>query len=266
MTQDELMPIIDALIFASDTPLSIQKIKQLLDDDGGDAITLKQIRDAIEDINQENKIQRRGFFLQEVAGGYQFRTRPNYAAWVKKLKQVKPFRLTQPTLETLAIIAYRQPVIRAEIEKIRGVDSGGVIKSLLERGLIKIVGRKNIAGRPFLLGTSSRFLEVFGLEKLADMPSLKEFESLDDGQLPTLLRETMGEEFPLEDESDGDSPVVAQTATDEELLRAALSVAEETGETVPDDVIGTGDEVVNDAAEQGSDAGRPAEPEEDQSL
>jgi segregation and condensation protein B len=263
MTQDELMPIIDALIFASDTPLSIQKIKQLLDEDGGDTAALKQIREAIDDINQENKIQRRGFFLQEVAGGYQFRTRPNYAHWVKKLKQVKPFRLTQPTLETLAIIAYRQPVIRAEIEKIRGVDSGGVIKSLLERGLIKIVGRKNIAGRPFLLGTSSRFLEVFGLEKLADMPSLKEFESLDDGQLPSLLREKIGEEFPLEDEADGDASVEAQTATDEELLHAALSVAEETGETVPDDVIGPGDEASCDAAGQGSNAGRPAGPEED---
>ncbi len=169
------MPIIDALIFAADTPLCIQKIKQLLDEDAKTAISLKEIREAIDEINQDNKIQRRGFFLQEVAGGYQFRTRPNYAAWVKKLKKAKPFRLTQPTLETLAIIAYRQPIIRAEIEKIRGVDSGGVIKTLLERGLIKIVGRKNIAGRPFLLGTTSRFLEVFGLEKLADMPSLKEF-------------------------------------------------------------------------------------------
>lgn len=252
MTQDELMPIIDALIFASDTPISIQKIKQLLDEDGGEATALKQIREAIDDINQENKIQRRGFFLQEIAGGYQFRTRPNYAAWVKKLKQAKPFRLTQPTLETLAIIAYRQPVIRAEIEKIRGVDSGGVIKSLLERGLIKIVGRKNIAGRPFLLGTSSRFLEVFGLEKLADMPSLKEYESLDDGQLPSLLRKKIGEEFPLEDEADGESPVEAQTATDEELLHAALTVAEEIGETVPADVLAEGEDAVKAAAEQGS--------------
>ncbi len=183
------------------------------------------------------------FFCRRSPAAISSGRRPNYAVWVKKLKQAKPFRLTQPTLETLAIIAYRQPVIRAEIEKIRGVDSGGVIKSLLERGLIKIVGRKNIAGRPFLLGTSSRFLEVFGLEKLADMPSLKEFESLDDGQLPSILRETIGEEFSLEDETDGDAPVEAQTATDEELLRAALSVAEETGETVPDDVIAPDDEV-----------------------
>jgi len=259
------MPIIDALIFASDTPLSIQKIKQLLDEGCDAAATLKQIREAIDDINQENKTQRRGFFLQEIAGGYQFRTRPNYAVWVKKLKQAKPFRLTQPTLETLAIIAYRQPVIRAEIEKIRGVDSGGVIKSLLERGLIKIVGRKNIAGRPFMLGTSIRFLEVFGLEKLADMPSLKEFDSLDDGLLPSLLREKMGEEFPLEDEADSSAPVEAQTATDDELLRTAMSVAQESGESVPDDVITPVDELFNDAGEPYGDACLPAGSEEEQS-
>ena len=231
------MPIIDALIFAADTPLSIQKIKQLIDEGSEDGISLKEIRQAIDEINQDNKSQRRGFFLQEVAGGYQFRTRPNYAAWVKKLKKAKPFRLTQPTLETLAIIAYRQPIIRAEIEKIRGVDSGGVIKTLLERGLIKIMGRKNIAGRPFLLGSTSRFLEVFGLEKLADMPSLKEFAELDDGQLPTLLREKIGEEFPLVDETEGSSEAELPTATDEELLLAAQAAAEETGEDLPEDVL-----------------------------
>jgi len=263
MTKDELMPIIDALIFASDTPLSIQKIKQLIDEDAAAGVTLKEIRQAIDDINHDNKTQRRGFFLQEVAGGYQFRTRPNYSTWVKKLKKIKPFRLTQPTLETLAIIAYRQPIIRAEIEKIRGVDSGGVIKALLERGLIKIVGRKNIAGRPFLMGSTSRFLEVFGLEKLADMPSLKEIESLDDGQLPTLLREKIGEEFPLEDETDGEASDLAQTATDEDLLLAAKSGAEEAGETVPDYVIEPVDEMVHDAGGEGADADPPAGRQED---
>jgi segregation and condensation protein B len=237
MTHDDLMPVIDALIFAADAPLSIQKIKQLLDEDSPDGVSLKEIRQAIDEINQDNKSQRRGFFLQEVAGGYQFRTRPNYASWVKKLKKAKPFRLTQPTLETLAIIAYRQPIIRADIEKIRGVDSGGVIKALLERGLIKIMGRKNIAGRPFLLGSTSRFLEVFGLEKLADMPSLKEFADLDDAELPTLLREKMGEEFPLEEDSAGEADDGQHTATDEELLLAAKAAAEEAGEDMPEDVI-----------------------------
>lgn len=237
MTRDELMPIIDALIFAADTPLSLQKIKQLLDEGGQDGVSLRDIRQAIEEINQDNKIQRRGFFLQEVAGGYQFRTRPNYAPWVKRLKKAKPFRLTQPTLETLAIIAYRQPIIRAEIEKIRGVDSGGVIKTLLERGLIKIMGRKNVAGRPFLLGSTGRFLEVFGLEKLSDLPSLKEFAELDDSKLPTLLRERTGQEFSLEEEpADGPGSEPA-SATDDELLRAAQTAAEEAGEAMPEEVL-----------------------------
>ncbi len=237
MTQDELMPVIDALIFASDNPLSAQKIKQLIDEEIDDGVSLKEVRLAIEAINQDNKIQRRGFFLQDVAGGYQFRTRPNYASWVKKLKKAKPLRLTQPTLETLAIIAYRQPIIRADIEKIRGVDSGGVIKTLLERGLIKIMGRKNIPGRPFLLGSTNRFLEVFGLEKLADMPSLKEFVDLDDSQLPTLLQEKMGAEFPIEEESPAESDTDQATATDDDLLNAAREAAEEAGEDVPEDVL-----------------------------
>ncbi len=239
MTKDDVMPIIDAMIFASDAPLSAQRIKQLLDEDSPDGISLKEIRQAIDEINQDNKIQRRGFFLQEVAGGYQFRTRPNYAAWVKKLKKARPFRLTQPTLETLAIIAYRQPIIRAEIEKIRGVDSGGVIKALLERGLVKIAGRKNIAGRPFLLGTTSRFLEVFGLERLSDMPSLKEFADLDDSELPALLREKMGQEFPVEEEPGPDAEVPQETATDAELLEAAQTGAGETGEDLPEDITDT---------------------------
>jgi segregation and condensation protein B len=263
MTKDDLMPIIDALIFASDTPLSIQKIKQLIDEDAAAGVTLKEIREAVEDINSDNRSQRRGFFLQEVAGGYQFRTRPNYSAWVKKLKKAKPFRLTQPTLETLAIIAYRQPIIRAEIEKIRGVDSGGVIKALLERGLIKIVGRKNIAGRPFLMGTTTRFLEVFGLEKLADMPSLKEFESLEDVHLPTILREKIGEEFPLDDDDEADAPDMAQTATDEDLLLAAKSGAEESGDTVPDYVIDPGTVNDHDPGLESSDADSHAEPQEE---
>lgn len=239
MTHEDLMPVIDALIFASDTPLSLQKIKQLLEEGGHEGVSLKDIRQAVDDINQDNKIQRRGFFLQEVAGGYQFRTRPHYASWVKRLKKAKPFRLTQPTLETLAIIAYRQPIIRAEIEKIRGVDSGGVIKTLLERGLIKIMGRKNIPGRPFLLGTASRFLEVFGLEKLSDLPSLKEFAELDDSKLPTLLRERTGQEFALDEEPEGVGEEQAP-ATDDDLLQAAQAAAEEAGEDMPDGVFAPG--------------------------
>jgi segregation and condensation protein B len=188
MEINEIKPIIDALIFASESPLSTARMKQIFDETNPDEVSTKDIKTAITELNADNRVQQRGYFLQEVAGGYQYRTRPNYALWVKKLKKVKPFRLTQSTMETLAIIAYNQPIIRAEIDKIRGVDTGGVIKNLLERNLIKIMGRQNVPGRPFLLGTTKRFLEVFGLEKLSDMPSLKDFDNLDESKLPTILK------------------------------------------------------------------------------
>jgi segregation and condensation protein B len=189
MNKEELKPIIDALIFASDIPLSIQKMKQIIEEVSKDQFANSDIKEIIKAINNDNRQSQRGFYLQEVAGGYQYRTRPNYASWVKKLKKTKSFRFTQSTLETLVIIAYKQPIIRAEIEKVRGVDSGGIIKNLLEKSLIKILGRKNIPGRPFLFGTTKRFLEVFGLEKLSDMPTLKEFENLDESAISSLLKD-----------------------------------------------------------------------------
>jgi segregation and condensation protein B len=193
MEINEIKPIIDALIFASESPLSTARIKQIFDETNPEEVSTKDIKEAINALNSDNREQQRGYFLQEVAGGYQYRTRPNYSLWVKKLKKIKPFRLTLSTMETLAIIAYNQPIIRAEIDKIRGVDSGGVVKNLLERNLIKIMGRQNIPGRPFLLGTTKRFLEVFGLEKLSDMPSLKDFDNLDESKLPTILKNKLSD-------------------------------------------------------------------------
>jgi segregation and condensation protein B len=116
--------------------------------------------------------------LVEVAGGYQFRTKPQWAQWVNRLKKTKPVKLSQSALETLAIIAYQQPVIRPTIEVIRGVDSGWVIRSLLEKGLIRIVGRKEIPGRPLIYGTTKTFLELFNLNTLSDLPTLKEAQPL----------------------------------------------------------------------------------------
>lgn len=203
MTPDECKPVVDALIFAADTPISLKKIQQILQEVSVDEVPLSMLKAVIEDLHRDNREPQRGFFLQEVAGGYQYRTRPNYARWVKKLMKVKPFRLTQSTLETLAIIAYRQPVIRADIEQIRGVDSGGVLKNLLERGIVKIVGRRNMPGRPFLFGTTKKFLEIFGLEKLSDLPSLRDITELDDASLPTILREHTSGTL-IEIDNDGD--------------------------------------------------------------
>ena len=114
-----------------------------------------------------------------MAGGYQFRTDTELAPWLRKLSKERPFRFSAAALETLAIIAYRQPVTRAEVEYLRGVDSGGVVKSLLERNLLRILGKKDVPGRPLMYGTSRHFLEFFGLKELQDLPTLKEFSALD---------------------------------------------------------------------------------------
>ncbi len=219
MKTDSLKPIVDALIFASDMPLSVARIREILKEAGEEDISSSAVNMAIEQLNADNRDSQRGFYLQEVAGGYQYRTRPNYAQWVKRLKKAKSFRLTQSTLETLAIIAYKQPIIRADIEKLRGVDSGGVIKNLIERSLIKIVGRKNIPGRPFMFGTTRRFLEVFGLDRLEDLPSLKEFDGLDESRLPTILRQKIPPELFDMDASAATGPD-GETVTDEQLSEA----------------------------------------------
>ncbi|MBM4310759.1 MAG: SMC-Scp complex subunit ScpB [Deltaproteobacteria bacterium] len=249
MRPDALKPIIDALIFASDMPLSIARMRQIIQEVGQEDIAVSAVNAVIEQLNADNRDSQRGFYLQEVAGGYQYRTRPNYAPWIKKLKKSKAFRLTQSTLETLAIIAYKQPIIRTDIEKLRGVDSGGVIKNLIERSLIKIVGRKNIPGRPFMFGTTRRFLEVFGLDRLEDLPSLKEFDGLDESKLPTILRQKIPPElFDLASQAADDEEEAreAEPVTDEQLSEADR--AAERFEYEDDDSDGT-----DDAAEMPSD-------------
>ena len=120
-----------------------------------------------------------GLRIVEVAGGYQIASRPELAQWIKRLKKVKQSsRLSKPSLETLAIVAYKQPIVKAEIEDIRGVDSSGVLKGLLDKHMIKIIGRKDVAGRPILYATTKEFLQYFGLRDISDLPTLKEFTEL----------------------------------------------------------------------------------------
>jgi segregation and condensation protein B len=132
------------------------------------------VSDGIERIKKEWEEGLKGLELVEVAGGYQFRTKPQWAEYIHRLKKKKPVKLSQSALETLAIIAYRQPVIRPEIEEIRGVDSGWVVRTLLEKGLIRMMGRKDLPGRPIVYGTTKAFLELFSLSSLTDLPTLKE--------------------------------------------------------------------------------------------
>ncbi len=171
--EDNLKYIIESLLFVSESPVTIDKLKLMI----GIPDT-KKIRSAIEDLMEEYALRKGGFLLQQVAGGYQFRTRAKYNPWIKKFIQPSPPRLSRAALETLAIIAYNQPVIRSDIDTIRGVDSGSVIKVLMEKKLVRVLGRKKIPGRPLIYGTTRHFLEVFGLKNLKDLPTVKEIEEL----------------------------------------------------------------------------------------
>jgi segregation and condensation protein B len=170
---DNLSQLVEAFIFASDTPISLDRLSVLLEQPKA------QLRPIVGQLQMQYGVVERGFYLAEVAGGYQFRTVAELAPWLRKLKKDRAPRFSVAALETLAIIAYRQPATRAEIEYLRGVDSGGVMRTLLEKNLLRILGKKDAPGRPLIYGTSRQFLELFGLRDLTDLPTLKEFTALD---------------------------------------------------------------------------------------
>lgn len=163
--------LLEALLLVSPKPLTLDSLSRILDD-----CQRSDIREVLNLIKEDLLSSNRGFYLEEVGEGFQFRTREEYASWIKKLEGIRPVKLSKPALETLAIIAYKQPIIRTEIEGIRGVDAGSVLKTLLEKRLIKILGRKEIPGRPIAYGTAKEFLELFSLKDLSSLPTLKEME------------------------------------------------------------------------------------------
>jgi segregation and condensation protein B len=169
----ELQALVEAFLFAADSPLSLERLCLLTEAERSD------VKQAINQVCERYATANGGIIVAEVAGGYQFRTHPRLATWLRRLHKDRATKMSAAALETLAIIAYRQPVTRAEIEYLRGVDSGAVMKTLLERNLLRILGKKDVPGRPLLYGTSRHFLEVFGLKDLNDLPTLKEFAALD---------------------------------------------------------------------------------------
>lgn len=171
---DDLKNIIESLIFISDGPLTFDQIKGVLP-----GIDPKKIRITLDTLIQEYETTPRGFYLREIAGGVQFRTRPEYKEYAVALLKSTPHKLSKAGLETLAIIAYKQPIIRADIEHIRGVDCGGVLRMLMERKLVRVLGRREIPGRPLIYATTKKFLEVFDLKNLKDLPTPKEIEELE---------------------------------------------------------------------------------------
>lgn len=171
---EDIKYIIESLLFVAEATLTIDGIKKALVQ-----ADTQDILNALGELSEEYEARKGGFYLNEVAGGYQLRSRPEYTEWIKRLLQPKPPRMSKAALETLAIIAYKQPIIRSDIEHIRGVDSGGILRMLLERRLVRILGRKRIPGRPLIYATTKLFLEVFDLKDLKDLPTPKEIEELE---------------------------------------------------------------------------------------
>jgi segregation and condensation protein B len=181
-TADRLGSIIESVLFASGSPMTVKQLADILKGPRGSGPKPKEIEQALTGLLEEYAPGNRGIHLIEVSGGYQFRTARENAQWVRAVFRDKPARLGRATLETLAIVAYKQPATRADIESVRGVDADAAISTLLERRLVKIVGRKETVGRPLLYATTPEFLEAFGLNDLKDLPSLKELGPVPDAQ------------------------------------------------------------------------------------
>jgi segregation and condensation protein B len=172
LSPERIRTVVESVLFVADKPLDLQQLYEAT------GIERERIQEALNQISGIHRDGISGLVLYEVAGGWQFRTDPHSAEYVRRYLRVKPQRLTRAAVETLAIIAYRQPVTRPEVEDIRGVDCGAVIKALLDRKLIKILGKKEEVGRPMLYGTSREFLEFFALKDLSALPTLREFHEL----------------------------------------------------------------------------------------
>jgi segregation and condensation protein B len=167
----ELKHLVEALVFAADKPVTLQRLRQLTR-----VSDVHRIEHALAELADDYRD--RGIALQQVSGGYQMRTNPQYSAWVQQLIAGRPVRLSRAQLETLAIIAYRQPITRPEIDDIRGVDSSNTLRVLLDRALIRILGKKEEVGRPLLYGTTKEFLDFFSLADLRELPTLREYSEL----------------------------------------------------------------------------------------
>jgi len=171
------LPAIEAILLAAEEPVTLNQLVKIFDLEGQEEAAVKAgVKEAIDELVTACESEDRGIQVAQISGGYQFRTKSEYALLIQQLSAAKPPRLSTPAIESLSIIAYRQPITRAEVDQIRGVDSGGVLKTLMERQLVKIVGRKDEPGRPLLYATTPGFLELFGLKDLKELPPLADLE------------------------------------------------------------------------------------------
>lgn len=234
-----LQSILESLIFVSDAPVSAPQLAKAA------RASLAQVKRILDDLR--TFYATRGIHLIEVSGGYQFRTPAANAPFVRDWVAAKPVRLTRAQLETLAIVAYRQPVTRPEVDEIRGVDSGSALKVLADRGLIKFLGRRDEAGRPLLYGTTPQFLEFFGLGGLKDLPTLREFSELSD-ESRALFERRMGEPLDLK--------AVAEESAAQDAERAAHGFEDEEGEAPGEAEAEPSEEAVLNSEDAGERAAR----------
>ncbi len=231
LTEAQVRNVVESVLFVAPTALTVD---QLFDATG---IDREKITVALGELQGQRREGLSGVVLHEVAGGWQFRTAPESAEWVRRFLKVKPQRLTRAAVETLAIIAYRQPVTRPELEDIRGVDSGAVLKALLDRRLIKIVGKKEEVGRPILYGTTREFLEFFALRDLNALPTLREFQELTEESQEIVEREApkpvAGIVAELSDSQFNQRVAENDAASEEALakLEQAIDLADSTSKT-----------------------------------
>ena len=263
MTQTEtdfVKNIIEAILFISERPVPLEQIQSVLEE-----IPAANIRSTILDLKSEYEENKRGMTIMEIAGGYQMLSSPHYTDAIRRFfkKKVKE-KLSSPALETLAIIAYKQPVSRADIEQIRGVNSDGVVAHLLSKGLIKVAGRKEVPGRPYIYGTTKQFLEYFGLKSLRDLPKLEDFPSLftsnGDVKAEFVQQRAPGTEGDVPVEGCDDSGTEAAAGREEPLLAEPAASDEGDGGGAE----ARGDETQNLSAEHPGlppqDSGRPDQP------
>src|SRR3972149_6640376 len=175
LDKERLKPIIESLIFAAESAISFERIFGALEGEEKAAV-----KAALSELIEDYRARAGGFYIEEVASGYQFRTNPEFAPWLRRFFKIGMQKISKAAMETLAVIAYKQPVTRGEIEGIRGVDSGGVLATLMEKRFIRIVGRKELPGRPVVYGTTKEFLETFELRDLSCLPSLKDLKKMEE--------------------------------------------------------------------------------------
>ena len=206
--------VVEALLFVNEKPVTFEQIQRVLG-----AMNAAEIKQVIQSLSEEFEQRQSGIKIVEIAGGYQMLSNPAYVSYIRDFYKTKhKEKLSKPALETLAIVAYKQPVTRTEVELIRGVNSDGVIAHLLTKELVKPVGRKDVPGRPFLYGTTRQFLEYFGLKSLEDLPTLEEFPNLtapsreDNGDGQTALPPigSLRPKAPCGEEEEGQAEAVAQ--------------------------------------------------------